>query len=125
MDMDFKAVLSILLLKFDEQKVRYALMGGFALGLLGVGRSTVDLDFLVDKNDMQKVDSIMTGMDYHLEYRSENVSQYISDLNIFGEIDYLHSFRPVSKQMLERAETLDIFDGEFPAPFCSVCDMVA
>ncbi|MCK5268335.1 MAG: hypothetical protein KAR07_09210 [Spirochaetes bacterium] len=110
--MDFKAVLSILLSKFEGQDVRYALIGGFALGLLGVGRSTIDLDFLVDKEDAAKVDLIMKDMDYHLNYQSENVSQYISDLKIFGEIDFLHSFRPLSKQMLEQAELLDIFSGE-------------
>ena len=57
--MDFKLVLEKLLTGFEKQKVRYALMGGFAMGLWGSGRTTVDLDFLVCRDDMEKVDNMM------------------------------------------------------------------
>lgn len=36
--MDFKVVLEKLLAAFREVNIRYALMGGFAMGLWGVGR---------------------------------------------------------------------------------------
>lgn len=45
--MDFKRVLSLLLEKFSNLNIRYALMGGFAMGLPGVGRTTIDPGFLV------------------------------------------------------------------------------
>lgn len=51
-EMNFKLVLEKLLTAFTEQNVRYALLGGFALGLWGGSRSTVDLDFLVHRDDM-------------------------------------------------------------------------
>ncbi len=38
--MDFQTVLKMLLKSFNEQKIDYALMGGFALGILGMGRTT-------------------------------------------------------------------------------------
>lgn len=53
--MDFKAVLSLLLKKFDGNNVNYALMGGFALGLCGVGRTTLKQYFyLFDMQDLYK-----------------------------------------------------------------------
>ena len=110
--MDFKAVISSLLKRFDEQGLRYGLMGGFALGIWGVARATADLDFLVHRPDMEKVDSVMREMGYECKFRSENVSQYVSPLKVFGEIDYLHAFRQVSLEMLARAEEKDIFGGE-------------
>jgi len=110
--MDFKAVISSLLKRFDEQGLRYGLMGGFALGIWGVARATADLDFLVHRHDMEKVDSVMREMGYECKFRSENVSQYVSPLKVFGEIDYLHAFRQVSLEMLARAEEKDIFGGE-------------
>ncbi|MDA8241183.1 MAG: nucleotidyl transferase AbiEii/AbiGii toxin family protein [Nitrospiraceae bacterium] len=109
--MDFKIVFSKLLTAFEEQDVRYALMGGFAMGLWGVARSTVDLDFLVRREDMPKVDKIMAGMGYELRHHSENVSQYVSPLRVMGEVDFLHAFREASVEMLKRAADKKIFNG--------------
>jgi len=107
--MDFKLVLERLLNAFEREKIRYALMGGFAMGLWGAGRTTVDVDFLVNRDDMQKVDAIMNQLGYECKYRSENVSQYVSPLKIFGEVDFLHAFREASLQMLQRAEEKEVF----------------
>ncbi|MBZ0156071.1 MAG: nucleotidyltransferase family protein [Alphaproteobacteria bacterium] len=110
--MEFKAVLSQLLAAFREHNIRYALMGGFAMGLWGGARSTVDLDFLVSREDIEKVDAIMRGLGYECRYKSDNVSQYVSPLRVFGEIDFLHAFREASMEMLGRAEEKIIFGGE-------------
>jgi hypothetical protein len=109
--MDFKTVLSALLSKFAERGVRYALMGGFAMGLWGVGRTTVDLDFLVHGDDGNTIRQIMKDLGYACRYDSENVSQYVSPSKIFGEVDYLHAFRQASLEMLQRAEEKEIFEG--------------
>lgn len=42
--MDFKLVLEKILAEFEKSNVHYALMGGFAMGLWGGSRSTIDLD---------------------------------------------------------------------------------
>lgn len=110
--MHFKLVLEKLLTAFNEQNIQYALMGGFALGLWGVGRSTVDIDFLADRRDIQKIDSIMQGLGYGCKFKSENVSQYISPLKLFGEVDFIHAFRETSLDMLARAEDKQVFNGE-------------
>ena len=44
--MDFEIVLKKLIKEFEKNDIRYALIGGFAVGLLGSGRSTMDLDFM-------------------------------------------------------------------------------
>ena len=111
MQMDFKTVLSTLLKSFEERRLRYGLMGGFALGLWGVPRSTVDLDFLVHREDLDKIDKVMSGLGYERKFRSDNVSQYVASLKIFGEIDFLHAFRQASLEMLERAVEKSIFEG--------------
>lgn len=109
--MDFKSVLAILLKRFDDNNIDYGLMGGFALGLWGVGRTTVDIDFLVKRDDMRKTDGIMLEAGYECKYKSENVSQYVSPLKVFGEVDFLHAFREASIEMLKRAEEKEIFAG--------------
>ena len=109
--MHFKLVLEKLLTAFKEQEIRYALMGGFAMGLWGGSRSTVDMDFLVHKDDMEKVHKILTDMGYECHHSTENVSQYTSPLKVFGGIDFIHAFREASLEMLQRAKEKDIFNG--------------
>ena len=109
--MDFKLVIEKLLTAFKKEGVQYALMGGFALGAWGVPRATVDIDFLVNRDDMEKVHKIMTGMGYECRYQTENVSQYVSQLKVFGEVDFLHAFREASLEMIQRASETEVFGG--------------
>ena len=110
--MDFKTVLDLIIRAFEKEGIRYGLIGGFALGALGVPRSTIDLDFLVLRDDLNRVDKIMESNGYKCVYKTENVSQYVSAVKIFGEIDFLHAFRKISVGMLEKAQSLDIFEGK-------------
>jgi hypothetical protein len=109
--MDFKLILQKLLTAFEKDGIRYGLLGGFAMGLWGGSRSTVDLDFLVHRDDMQKVHGIVTALGYEVHQQTENVSQYTSPLKIFGGIDFIHAFREASVEMLQRAVEKDIFSG--------------
>ena len=122
--MEFKLVFEKLLSEFDRQNVRYALIGGFALGLWGLGRATVDIDFLVMRDDMLKVDAIMTHLGYECRHKSENVSQYISPLKIFGEVDFVHAFRNVSVAMLKRAERKTAFGNTLSIPVLKPEDII-
>jgi Uncharacterised nucleotidyltransferase len=122
--MKFRLVMEKLMTAFHGEGIRYALMGGFALGLWGVGRSTVDLDILVERKDVGKVDRIMLDLGYECRYKSENVSQYVSALNIFGEVDFLHAFREASLDMLGRAEEKAIFGNELSVSVLRPEDLV-
>lgn len=108
--MDFEKVLKILTKEFSEENIRYALIGGFAMGALGIVRSTMDLDFLIDVNDLPKADVILKKHDYTCAFKSENVSQYVSRINTMGEIDFLHAFRKPSLAMLDRAKNVSVLD---------------
>ncbi|MCK5655570.1 MAG: nucleotidyltransferase [Candidatus Aureabacteria bacterium] len=110
--MDFDTVLKLILNGFQEKDVRYAVIGGFALGLLGVPRATVDLDFLVHRGDLSKIDAIMKTNGYECVYKTENVSQYVSPLKLFGEIDFLHAFRSISCKMIDQSVEKEIFEGK-------------
>lgn len=122
--MDFKLVLKELLNSFKEQEIRYALMGGLALSVWGVPRGTVDIDFLVQREDMTKVDMLMRGLGYAIRNSTENVSQYISPLRIFGEVDFIHAFRSHSLSMLDRAEERKVFNATLPIRVLKVEDII-
>lgn len=109
--MEFNKVLSLLIKKFDENGVSYGLMGGFALFMLGIPRTTVDLDFLVAQDDLTKINIIMKKLGYRLVFQTENVSQYVNEISALGEIDFLHAFRKYALKMLEHAEAIKLGDS--------------
>lgn len=122
--MDFKTVTSGLLKALDHGHVSYALIGGFAVSLWGYQRATVDMDFLVNRNDMEKVRKIVEEFGYRCTHTSENVSQFVSDDKRFGGLDFLHAFRPASLSMLERATFKTVFDEGQTIPVIQPEDLI-
>lgn len=100
-----------LLSEFEQQRIRYAAIGGFALGALGVPRATGDMDFLVHRDDVERLDHTLSGLGYVRDVRTENVSQYHHAKDEWGSIDILHAFRSYALAMLDRARTLPVFGG--------------
>ncbi len=111
--MDFEKVLPLILNEFKRENVHYALMGGVAMSAWGVVRATVDLDYLVLAEDMEKIEKIMQKYGYQCIYKTENVSQYRSDLKIYGSIDFLHAFRETARAMLERAVVKKVYNEQY------------
>ncbi len=107
--MDIKRTLTLIVGEFESHNVRYAMIGGFAVGALGVPRSTIDLDFLVPSSSLPRIDAIMLGLGYKKVFSSENATQYVSPAAEMGEVDFLHAFRPISVKMLEDAGTVSVF----------------
>ena len=54
---------------FQKQKVRYVLVGGIAVNLIGSLRSTADLDILVEMSDanLRKIVTILKKNGYHVK----------------------------------------------------------
>lgn len=107
--MDFRTTLRHLVRAFDDAGIGYALIGGYAVGLWGVARGTVDIDFLVARDDLPRLDPVMSACGFALIHRSDNVSQYRSPA---AGIDFIHAFRRHAQAMLGRAVVRTIFAGE-------------
>jgi hypothetical protein len=101
--MDFKSVLDRLLEAFSRENVRWALTGGFAMGMLGAARATADMDFLVHRDDMPRLHARLDSLGYRRIHHSENVSQYDHPEAAWGSLDFIHAFRPLALDMLSRA----------------------
>lgn len=107
--MNFELVIRKVVGDLEAAKLRYALIGGFAMALRGVQRTTVDLDFILVLEDLPRADAILRACGYERAFHSENVSHYISQDGSWGRIDILHAFRLPSLSMLQRAEKLAAF----------------
>ena len=125
MPVDLKKALTLIAAQFENNDVRYAMIGGFAMGALGIPRSTMDLDFLVPADALGRVDAIMLAMGYKKVFFSENASQYVSPSAEMGEVDFLHAFRPLSMRMLAQAQTVPVFGKDVRIKVLKAEDVVA
>jgi hypothetical protein len=106
---DFELVLKALLAEFEHHRIRYAAIGGFALGILGGPRATLDLDFLVHRDDLDKLHERLTARGYQRIVHTENVSQYRHPYSLWGSVDFVHAYRKSSLAMLARAKSYPAF----------------
>ena len=109
--MDFERVLKTLLEEFEEKHIRCALMGGVALGVWGAPRATMDIDFLVHRDDLDALHDAMQTFGYQRRACSEDVSQYRHEVPGLGSVDFVHAFRRISLEMLGRAVARPVFGG--------------
>jgi len=109
--MNFLKVIETVTSQLDTEGVRYSLIGGFAMALRGVQRSTIDLDFILMLEDLEKADDIFQKCGYTRAFRSENVSHYISDELELGRIDILHAFRGPTLGMIEQSDRIEVANG--------------
>lgn len=122
--MDFEKIVPLIIKEFEKEGIRYALMGGFAMGAFGVMRSTMDLDFLIDAADLEKVTAVMKKYSYNCVYSTDNISQYVAAAKIFGEIDFLHAFRKVSLSMFSRVKKITVLGGKISLNVLSPEDII-
>ncbi len=98
----------------DKAEVRYALIGGFAMALRGIQRSTQDLDLILLLEDLVRTDEILRSQGFQRVFHSANASTYFSKSDDLGRIDVLHAFRGPSLSMLERADRICLGNSLLP-----------
>ncbi len=122
--MDLERVLRAVLERLRGRDVRFAAIGGVGLGLWGVQRSTVDLDFLVHQDDLPRWDEALSSLGYRLDFRSENASRHVHAATDWGCVDALHAFRPISLGMLDRARAAATPDAALSVPVVEPEDLI-
>ena len=108
--MHFEVVIRRVVGAMETAGIHYALIGGFAMALRGVQRATMDLDFILMLEDMERADLILRDCGYERIFQSANVSHYASQDQNWGRIDILHAFRGPTLGMLKRAESIRVLD---------------
>lgn len=99
---DFRRAFTSVTAALSSRGVDFALIGGFALSVLGVPRTTVDIDFLVAGEHGGVVDGLMRDLGYEALHRSSDVANYRAD-GALGRVDFLFARRAYSHGMLARA----------------------
>ena len=106
--MEFSVVLKTVINDLNQEEVNYGLIGGFALSVSGIVRSTVVIDLLMLSDDLPKLKTILSRYSYNCVFQNKNISQYVSELKPFGQVDVIHAFREASVGMLSRKRKVSV-----------------
>lgn len=120
--MDLDRALTAVAQAWEGARIRYAAIGGVAMALLDVPRMTLDLDFLVRRDDLPEADRTLQALGYSRVFRSENVSQFAHPT--WGRVDMLHAFRTYSLAMLDRAVPIGAAAGGSPVRVAQPEDII-
>ncbi|MEZ4550876.1 MAG: nucleotidyltransferase family protein [Desulfobacterales bacterium] len=62
--MDILDELKTLTKTLRAENIEYALCGGLALAIYALPRATLDIDILIEKNQLERVEKILYALDY-------------------------------------------------------------
>ncbi len=108
--MEFKKILTGLLVEMQNKNIPYAIIGAVAMGFWGVRRDTMDIDFLVRSIDREKITAIMKGFGYDRAVSSKFADQFVHLIQAMGSVDFLYTKK--EKGIIESSTTFRGLDGE-------------
>lgn len=122
--MDFLLVFKSLITTLKQQKIDFALIGGFALQVAGITRTTRDIDLVILSQDAQKIKDIMLKSGYELIHGSEDVLNFVGKKFELGRVDFLLAHRKYALAMLERAKEKSVLEGKFRIKVVRIEDLI-
>ncbi len=108
--MEFKKIMTELLLELDKRHIPYAIVGAVAMGFWGVRRDTMDIDFLVKAADREKILALMKGFGYDHAVSSNFADQFVHFIRTMGSVDFLYTKK--EKGIIESSTTFRGLDGK-------------
>lgn len=99
-----------------QKGVSCVLIGGFAVNHYKVVRQTVDIDFLIVKEDFEKISDALKEAGYRQLSAQENFTQLESAQLSLKNIDFVFVDRPTLDNILKEAKPMTIAGQKFLVP---------
>lgn len=88
--MDFLRVMDRVSEFLGERGARYGVIGGVGLAAYGLMRTTLDLDFVVERRIQDELVSWMESAGYETLYRSRGFSNHLHEDAALGRVDFVY-----------------------------------
>lgn len=108
--MQIKKILTAVLCELEENNIPYALVGALAFAYWGHRRYTEDIDFLVKRQDMERVKAIMDKYGYNIYIDTNNATQFIH-IKEMVDVDFLYANKETSLNIINQAGKFKTADG--------------
>jgi hypothetical protein len=113
---DVYAELKRIINALAENKVEYAVCGGWAMAIHGVPRATVDIDLLISTDSLEKVFEIAKANDYWLEGLPMSFHDGQIEIRRISKIDDETGFVLMLDLLLVTPEIADVWRSKIEKP---------
>ncbi|MFC2149398.1 nucleotidyl transferase AbiEii/AbiGii toxin family protein [Candidatus Auribacterota bacterium] len=101
---------------FKEAGISPILVGGFAVNYYKYARQTIDIDFLLEREDFKKIEKSLRKLGYKPYNETENFIRFRSDIPYLMDIDFMFVERDTYEMMFRNVEIFRIAGQEFFVP---------
>ncbi len=114
--MNAKNIFNLIYLLSKETGVSLVLIGGFAVNYYHVTRQTADVDFLVTKEDFEKLIPLLEKSGYSKDYSQEVFARFKSNKLYLMDIDFMFVERDTFEKILKASKKASISGHQFIVP---------
>ncbi len=113
---DVYAELKRIINALTENKIEYAVCGGWAMAIHGVPRATVDIDLLISADSLEKVFDVARLNDYWLEGLPMTFNNGQTEIRRISKIDEETGFGLMLDLLLVTPEIQDVWQNKLLKP---------
>ncbi|MEK6715698.1 MAG: nucleotidyl transferase AbiEii/AbiGii toxin family protein [Candidatus Omnitrophota bacterium] len=100
-----------------KKNITFVLIGGFAVSHYKYARQTMDVDFLITKDDFEKILPLLEKLDYKIDYNHEVFSRLASkDGLLMMDLDFMFVDAETLAKIVKDSQRADIAGCEFMVP---------
>lgn len=99
-----------------KNNINLILIGGFSLSFYKVTRRTTDIDFLINKDDINKAKNLLAKNDFELIYENNLALQFRNNKITFLNIDFIIVDNKTFESMFSEGKKVTIKNYEFTIP---------
>lgn len=114
--MKYKSVFHLLASIIKKEKIQAVLIGGFALNYYNVARQTIDLDFLITREDFNKILNLLQEHNYKLIYDEEIFARLKTETDYLFDIDFLFVENETIKKIIKQGKKIILVGQKFIIP---------
>ncbi|MEK6567656.1 MAG: nucleotidyl transferase AbiEii/AbiGii toxin family protein [Candidatus Omnitrophota bacterium] len=103
----------------DKNGVSCVLIGGFAVNHYKVTRQTLDVDFLITKEDFERILPLLQNAGYKTDYSQEVFTRLKSNQLMLMDIDFMFVDEDTLSKIIKDGEKINIANKRFIVPSLS------
>lgn len=112
----YPTVFHLLSTVFDKSGISGVLIGGFAVNYYKVSRQTADIDFLITKDDFEKILSPLEEAGYKQDYAQEVFARLKGNELYLMDIDFMFVDKETLDKIIKDAKEITIAGQKFIVP---------
>ncbi|RKY29653.1 MAG: hypothetical protein DRP74_08450 [Candidatus Omnitrophota bacterium] len=100
----------------SSKNISLCLIGGFAVNYYKVTRQTADVDFLITKNDYDKILSLLEEEGFKLAYAQEVFARLTTEKSYLMDLDFMFVDRETLDKIIREGKQISIAGRKFIVP---------